>query len=78
METSTFSEKHYRVKDLAKLWHVSTDPVRDLFIEEDDVVVIDTDKRTKKHHRHRRRWRFLLIPESVAIRVYNKYGQGGE
>jgi len=55
-------EKHYRVKDLVKLWGFSrTTIVRELK-DEEGVISIGNKKRC------------LSIPESVAIRVHERLG----
>jgi hypothetical protein len=61
-----FCEKHYTPSELAKLWNVSPDVIRRLFMDEPGVVVLYNP------HPDRRPYRSLRIPESVAIRVYQK------
>jgi len=60
------SEKHYTCSELANLWNVSPDLIRRLFANELGVIVI------YKPHPDRRPYRSLRVPESVAIRVYQK------
>jgi len=63
----TAFETHYTPKQLAKLWGVSDDMVRDLFRYEVDVLRID-----RPETRHKRGYSTMRIPESVAMRVYSK------
>ena len=57
-------ERHYSVDQLAKLWGMSDDFIRRLFIEERDVVVFFNTRAG------RRTYRTLRIPASVAERVH--------
>jgi hypothetical protein len=59
-------EKHFTVSELAKLWNVSPDLIRRLFMDEPDVIVISSP------HPDKRAYRSLRISESVAIRKYQK------
>lgn len=59
-----YSEKHYRVVELAKLWNVSRDTVRRLFNDEPGVLILSRKRQCC------RRYATLLIPESVARRVH--------
>jgi hypothetical protein len=60
-----FLERHYRPAELAKLWGFGVDLVRTWFEDEPDVLI-------EKHPEtlHKRGYRSLRIPESVAHRVY--------
>lgn len=58
-------ERHYAVAELAELWNLSTDKVRDLFENEPGVVVLG-----ERNPRHKRRYRTLRIPHSVVERVH--------
>jgi hypothetical protein len=60
-------ERHFTVKQVAELWHLSPDAVRHLFRNEPDVVEICRPRRTG-----RRRYGTLRIPESVLERVHRK------
>ncbi len=76
-------ERHYTVAELASNWNISTDLIRDLFIDEPGVIVIS--RQTSAHKRPPREngrgrprvWRQLRIPESVAIKVYSRLTRGG-
>jgi hypothetical protein len=57
-------ERHFSVKQLAELWNLSPDSVRRLLLHEPGVVVL------QKIRAHRRTYKTLRIPESVATRVY--------
>lgn len=65
--TPDFAQKHYHTADIAKMWGVSVDFVRDLFINEPGVVVFGDEPKPGT-----RRYRTLLIPESVVARVYRR------
>ncbi len=59
-------ERHLSVEELATLWSMSNNFVRQLFLNEPDVVVF-------YHSRPGRRvYRTLRIPESVAARVHRR------
>jgi hypothetical protein len=58
------AEKHFSIRELSDLWNLSRDSVRRLFENEPGVVVFKKDKP------HRRTYKTLRIPESVALRVY--------
>jgi hypothetical protein len=59
-------ERHYNVKEVAALWKLSCDTVREMFINEPDVTVIGRQRAHKRHYRT------LRIPESVVIRVHRR------
>jgi len=62
----TTFERHFSVEELAKLWQVSDDFIRRLFLHEEGVLVFC-------HPRPGRRvYRTLRIPESVAQRVHRR------
>jgi hypothetical protein len=61
-------EKHYRVKDLAGLWGLSTKTVARLFADEPGVIRVANDLTGK------RKYATLSIPESVASRVHERLG----
>jgi hypothetical protein len=63
-------EQHYSVAQLAKLWGLSDDFVRRLFLDEPDVVVFF------KHRPGRRTYRTFRVPESVAQRVHRRMCRG--
>jgi len=60
-------EKHYTPAELADLWGVSVQTIRDLFKSEDGVLKIGSDGT-----RNRRAYKTLRIPYSVAERVHTK------
>jgi hypothetical protein len=61
------AERHYAVYEVAEMWHLSPDKVRDLFEHEPGVVVIGN-----QFPRHKRRYRTLRIPQTVLQRVHNR------
>lgn len=66
-------EHHYRVKELAKLWNMSTDTIRRLFRNEPGVVMLGRGKKG-----HQREYHIMLIPKAVAERVYRRSTLGGK
>jgi len=65
---ATAFERHYRPKDLAKLWGLDESTVRRLFQDEPGVFKIGhADRRDGK-----RDYMSIRIPESVALRVYEE------
>ena len=62
-------EKHYRVKELAALWSLSTKTITRIFAHEPGVIQVTSDFSTK------RKYATLSIPESVALRVHERLGQ---
>jgi hypothetical protein len=66
---ATFAfEKHYRVRELARLWGLSAKTVTRMFVEEAGVIRIANDGAGK------RKYATLSIPESVALRVHERLG----
>jgi AraC-like DNA-binding protein len=61
-------DKHYRVKELAKLWGLSTKTVQRIFGKETGVIRVANEGTGK------RRYATLSIPESVALRVHDRLG----
>jgi hypothetical protein len=59
------AEKHYTPQELAELWGVSVQTVRELFKDEEGVLKIGSNGT-----RTRRGYKTLRIPESVAERVH--------
>ena len=57
-------EKHYRVKELAVLWGLSTDTITKLFANESGILRVHNCGIGK------RKYETLSIPESVALRVH--------
>jgi hypothetical protein len=66
-EKSGPAERHYAVVEVAEMWHLSPDKVRDLFEHEPGVLVIGD-----QFPRHKRRYRTLRIPQTVLQRVHNR------
>jgi hypothetical protein len=64
---TTMVEKHYTPAELAELWGVSVQTVRDLFKDEDGVLKLGSDGT-----RNRRAYKTLRIPHSVAERVHTR------
>lgn len=67
VENSHKSGTHYSVQELASLWGLSTDKVRELFENEAGVIVIGHNGTRRK-----RGYRTLRIPEPVAARVQRR------
>jgi hypothetical protein len=65
-------ERHYSPADLGELWNLSADTVRRMFENEPGVLVFENPTRSSS-----RRFRTLRIPESVAQRVYSRFGNTG-
>jgi hypothetical protein len=61
------AERHYAVTEVAALWNLSSDKVRDLFQNEPGVLVIG-----ERSPRHKRRYMTLRIPQSVLERVHSR------
>jgi len=58
-------ERHYAVAEIAEMWNLSTDKVRELFENEPGVIVLG-----ERNPRHKRRYITLRIPHSVVERVH--------
>jgi hypothetical protein len=65
-------ERHYSPADLGELWNLSADTVRRMFENEPGVLAFENSTRSSS-----RRFRTLRIPESVAQRVYSRFGNTG-
>jgi len=61
-------EKHYRVRELASLWGLSSKTVARIFADEAGVIRIANEGTGK------RKYATLSIPESVALRVHERLG----
>jgi hypothetical protein len=61
-----FAERHYTVNELASIWHLSGEFVRQLIQHEPGVT------EWVRQQPGRRRYRVLRIPQSVAERVYRR------
>jgi hypothetical protein len=66
---SRMYERHYSPAELGELWNLSADTVRRMFENEPGVLVFENPVRSSS-----RRFRTLRIPESVAERVYSRFG----
>ena len=66
-ETSVQIERHYAVTEIAEMWNLSPDKVRELFEDEPGVLVIGD-----RNPRHPRRYVTLRIPHSVLQRVHRR------
>ena len=67
---SKFGERHYSPAQIAELWGLSPDKVRQIFSKEPGVLVIGGDGRA------RRRYTVLRIPASVLERVHRRLSNG--
>jgi hypothetical protein len=67
VETSVHIERHYAVAEIAEMWNLSADKVRELFENEPGVLVIG-----ERTPRHKRRYLTLRIPQSVLERVHRR------
>jgi hypothetical protein len=67
IETSVHIERHYAVTEIAEMWSLSADKVRELFEDEPGVLVIG-----ERNPRHKRRYVTLRIPQSVLERVHRR------
>jgi hypothetical protein len=66
-ESHVMAEKHFTPAELAELWGVSVQTIRDLFKSEDGVLKIGSAGTRK-----RRAYKTLRIPHSVAERVHTR------
>lgn len=62
-----FEERHYTVTEIAELWNLSPDAIRKIFERELGVLVLGVS-----NSRHKRSYRTLRIPQSVAERVHRR------
>ena len=67
IETSVHIERHFAVAEIAELWNLSADKVRELFENEPGVLVIG-----ERSPRHKRRYVTLRIPQKVLERVHRR------
>jgi hypothetical protein len=63
VETPIHSERHFAPAEIAAMWNLSPDKVRELFRSESGVLAIG-----ERPSRYRRRYVTLRIPESVLRR----------
>jgi hypothetical protein len=66
-------EKHFTVKELAETWGLSDSKVRRMFQDEDVLKVGEPSRRLGK--KLKRSYYTMTIPESVAMRVYERIVQ---
>jgi hypothetical protein len=67
IETSVHIERHYAVAEIAEMWNLSPDKVRELFENEPGVLVIG-----ERSPRRKRRYVTLRIPQKVLERVHHR------
>jgi DeoR/GlpR family transcriptional regulator of sugar metabolism len=67
-----YSERHFRVRELAAQLNVSPDTIRRLFRNEPGVLVLT------QHNPGKRAYQTLLIPASVAERVHRRFSLAKE
>jgi len=65
---ATISERHFTVKDIARVWNLSPVAVRRLFVNEPGLLVIVL----REVSRRKRVYRTLRIPESIVSRVMER------
>src|ERR1700682_6711747 len=61
------AERHYAVTEIAEMWNLSADKVRELFEKEPGVLVLGG-----LSPRHKRRYVTLRIPQTVVERVHSR------
>jgi hypothetical protein len=71
-ENEAPAERHYAVIEVAEMWHLSPDKVRDTFEHEPGVLVLGD-----RNPRHKRRHLTLRIPHTVLLRVHNRLAAKG-
>jgi hypothetical protein len=72
----SFSERHYTIVELCKMWHLARATVRRWFDDEPGVVRIGV--RRLQRGGKRARPVTLRIPESVALRVYRRHTEAAD
>jgi len=65
---STILEQHFKPIELAKKWRLSDETVRRMFSDVPGVLTIDHPEEL-----HRRGYRSIRIPASIAERIYAEY-----
>ena len=65
-----FTEQHYAPTELAQIWGVSVQTIREIFKAEEGVLKIGSDGT-----RNRRGYKTLRIPDSVAKRVHARLSE---
>jgi hypothetical protein len=66
--TPKFAVQHYTIAEIARLWELSEDTIREPFGNEPDVLVIGNEK----PRYGRRQYLTLRIPDFVVGRVHRK------
>lgn len=66
-QSHLMKERHWDVGEVAEQWGISTDLVRDIFKDEDGVLIVE-----RPGTRTKRSYSTMRIPESVLERVYNQ------
>ena len=66
------TEQHYLVGELSALWGYSPKTIRRIFALEAEAISVGHDEEL-----HKRGYRTLSIPASVAERVHRRLEQGG-
>jgi hypothetical protein len=61
------AERHYAVIEVAEMWHLSPDKVREIFEHEPGMLVLGD-----RNPRHKRRYLTLRIPHAVLLRVHKR------
>jgi hypothetical protein len=67
IETSVHIERHYAVTEIAEMWSLSADKVRELFENEPGVLVIG-----ERSPQHKRRYVTIRVPQTVLERVHSR------
>lgn len=65
--SNIMTDKHWTVNEVAERWGVSVDLIRDVFKDEDGVLIFE-----RPGTRTKRSYSTMRIPESVLERVYSK------
>jgi hypothetical protein len=68
--TSPILEKHFSPSELAEVWGVDVETIRNLFRNEPGVMKIGD-----KNPKHKRPYLTLRIPESVAVRLHRRLAE---
>ena len=68
IETSAYIERHYAVTEIAEMWNLSPDKVRELFEYEPGVLVLG-----EQSSRRKRRYVTLRIPQTVLEQVHRRF-----
>ena len=68
MTTASAFERHYRVSELAELWSLCPNTIIKLFASEPGVIRLE-------RLGGKRKYVTLSIPESVALRVHERFSQ---